>query len=176
MKKTLIIALCCFAIMVAACKKTPDPTPDPNTDYSELYVGNYQGQLVIFVTGTLTQGDSIIPVNDPMRFPFDDIAMQISKGNADNVVNMTVTIDNETYEASGSATAKSAVFERVPLNLDKPGFVINGDIQLVTTPTESDTLNLGGDFKGSGTATFSFLPGEYDINATGTVDGKLVKQ
>lgn len=175
MKKTLIIALLCFVAIVAACKKKPvEPTPEP-INSSELYVGDFQGSLTLSVTGTLydTLGQAM-PVVSPWRFPFDNITLKIRKGESDNDVNMTVTIDSETYEAAGIATAESAVFERVPLNLDKPGYIINGDIQLIASPAENDSLNLGGDFNGTGTA--SIFGANYDIDATGTVSGKLGKQ
>ncbi len=175
MKKTLIITLCCIIAVMAACKKDPvEPTPEP-VDISELYVGDFLGNLTISVTGTLydTLGNEI-PVTTPMDFPIDNITMQIMEGASDDVLNMSVTIDNETYESPGTATKESAVFERVPLNLDKPGYIINGDIQLIVFPTESDTLNLGGDFKGAGTA--SLFGATYDLDASGVINGKLTKQ
>lgn len=174
MKKPFIIALCCIVAAVAACKKKPvEPTPEPvpqPVEFSEKYVGNYLGNMVLAIQGTI----DTVSISVPMLFPFDSIAMTITKGDADNTVNATVIIDNELYQTSGTATADKADFDVVHLILDKPDFNVTGDVQFVATPAESDSLNLSGSFAGTGTV--NFLGETYPINATGTVNGKLGKQ
>lgn len=174
MKKSFIIALCCIVAAVAACKKKPvEPTPEPEpqpVEFSEKYVGNYLGNMVLAIQGTI----DTVNVNVPMQFPFDSIAMTITKGDADNSINASVIIDNELYQTTGTASAEKADFDMVHLILDKPDFNVTGDAEFVATPAEGDSLNLSGNF--SGTGTVNIAGGVYPINATGTVNGKLGKQ
>ena len=170
MKKTLVILMCCIAVLFAACKKkSEEPTPDGG-NYSEQYVGSYAGSLTIAVVGTI----DTVNVTAPMTFPVDSVWMEIKKGGTENSLKATVTIDNETQETTGVATAEKASFEKVHLTLNKPDFNIVSDIKLNVSPAENDSLNVGGDFSGSGTA--NFFGSVYPIVSTGTVSGKLAKQ
>lgn len=170
MKRNLIIALSCLAIVVAACHKPePEPTPEA-TDYSEQYVGSYLGSMTLTIMGTV----DTVSVSTPMTFNFDGVALDITKGDEDNAINATVTIDNEPYQTTGTTTAEQANLETVHLNLDKPDFNVTGDITLTATPVENDSLGLSGDFSGSGTANIFGVT--YPIVATGTVSGNLGKQ
>lgn len=173
MKKTLIIAICCIAVLFTACKKpvepTPEPIPEPETDYSSVYIGNYLGEFTLTLSGTM----DTIPLTE-LSFPFDSIVMDITKGEAINEILASMTIDNEVYQTKGTTTAEKADLETVHLNLNKPDFSIIGDIKLEAKPTEDNNLTLGGDFTGSG--TIMFMGQSLPIQATGVVNGLLEKQ
>ena len=169
MKKTLIIALSCLAILLAACKKPVEPTPEP-VDYAPIYVGNYIGQFTLSVTSMNNQPQTL-------AFPIDSIRMDIAKGAEDNAITATVTVENESHQTNGTATADKADFETVRLVIDKPDqlYSFNLDLKLEGTKTESDTLNIIGTFSGDGSAT---IMGQEQVfnEVSGTIKGKLVKQ
>lgn len=171
MKKGIIIALSCIAIMFAACKKPVEPTPvDPTpVDYTSNYVGSYLGQFTLTVVSMNNQAQS------NMAFPIDSIRMDIAKGAETNAITATMLIDNETYQATGTATAEKADFGTIHLDLNKPDFSLNLDLGLACAPIINDTLNFTGDFTGQGTIMFW---GEEQVldEVSGTVSGKLGKQ
>ena len=173
MKKTFIIALCCMALSFAACK--PDnPTPsDPvdDVDYTEKYVGNYNGTYEFTI---LTMNNE--PVTN-MVFPMDNIGMVITKGEGDNAITATVTVDNETRQTQGRATAEKADFESVSLSIDKPdqGYMFNLNLKMEGKKVDSDTLNVTGNFSGNG--KFIFMGQENILDeVSGRMVGTLVKQ
>ena len=172
MKKTFIIALCCMALSFAACK--PEPTPnDPvdDVDYTEKYVGNYIGTYEFTI---LTMNNE--PVTN-MVFPMDNIGMAITKGEGDNAITATVTVDNETRQTHGTAKAEKADFESVSLSIDKPdqGYMFNLNLKMEGKKVDSDTLNVTGDFSGNG--KFVFMGQENILDeVSGRMVGTLVKQ
>jgi hypothetical protein len=173
MKKTFIIALCCMALSFAACK--PDnPTPsDPvdDVDYTEKYVGNYNGTYEFTI---LTMNNE--PVTN-MVFPMDNIGMVITKGEGDNAITATVTVDNETRQTSGTATIDKADFELLHLIIDKPdqGYRFDLDLKMEGNKIAAASLNIAGTFTGNG--TFVFM-GETQIldEVSGNMNGQLGKQ
>ena len=171
MKKGIILTLCSLAILFAACKKPVEPTPEP-VDYSASYVGNYIGQFTLAITSMNNSAVS------NMSFPIDSIRMDIAKGVEANAITATVTVDNEAYQTSGTASADKADFGTVHLVIDKPdqNYLFNLDLQLEGTKTVSDTLNIVGTFSGNG--NFTMPTGELMLlnEVSGTVDGKLIKQ
>ena len=171
MKKSLIIALSCLVVLFAACKKPVEPTPEP-VDYSASYVGNYIGQFTLAIT---SMNNSTV---SNMSFPIDSIRMDITKGTQANTITATVTVDNEAYQASGTASADKADFGTIHLVIDKPdqNYFFNLDLQLEGTKAVSDTLNILGTFSGNG--NFTMPTGELMLlnEVSGTVDGKLEKQ
>lgn len=174
MKKTLIIALCCIVALMTACKKKPvDPTPDPEpVDYAANYVGNYIGEFTLTL---LTMNNE--EVNN-MSFPVDSIRMDLAKGETFNSVTATVTVDNETRQTFGTATAEKTDFERIPLKIDKPDQHYSFDLQLKLEGNKASdgSLNISGTF--SGTGTFEFPIGQVNVldEVSGTVSGILTKQ
>ena len=170
MKKTLIIALSCLIVLFAACKKPVEPTPEP--DYSASYVGNYIGQFKLSITSMNNSAVS------NMDFPIDSIRMDITKGTQANAITATVTVDNEAYQTSGTATADKADFETVQLVIDKPdqNYLFNLNLKLEATKALSDTLNIVGTFSGNG--NFTMPTGDVMLlnEVSGSVDGKLRKQ
>ena len=137
MKKTLLIALCSIAVAFAACKKPVEPTPDP-VDYTPTYVGNYLGQFDFNITSVNHQAQTL-------AFTIDNIGMDITKGTAFNAITATVTVDNETRQTSGTATAEKADFESVNLIIDKPdqNYYFELSLKMEGTKAESDTtLNI----------------------------------
>ena len=171
MKKTLIIALSCLVVLFAACKKPVEPTPEP-VDYSASYVGNYIGQFTLSITSMNNNEVS------NMNFPIDSIRMDITKGTQTNAITATVTVENEAYQTSGTATADKADFETVQLVIDKPdqNYLFNLDLKLEATKALSDTLNIVGTFSGNG--NFTMPTGDVMLlnEVSGSVDGKLRKQ
>lgn len=163
MKKSLIIALFGIAVMLAACKKPVDYTPN--------YVGHYIGQVTLTINSMNNQAVS------NMTFPIDSISMDITKGDGDNTITATVSIENETHQANGTVTEQKADFESVHLVIDQPDqfFRFELDLKMEGTKAESDTLNITGAFTGNGSAT---LMGQETVidEVSGTVVGKLVKQ
>ena len=177
MKKTLIIALSCIAIMFAACKKPVEPTPvDPTpVDYTANYVGSYLGQFTLTVNSMNNQAQT------GMSFPIDSIRMNITKGTETNAITATMLIDNETYQATGTATADKVDFGTVHLIIDETHqisspYKFNLDLLMEGTKAESDTLNIVGTFSGDG----NFTAPTGDLiqldEVSGNINGKLVKQ
>jgi hypothetical protein len=115
-----------------------------------------------------------------MSLPIDGIGMKIAKAEQFNAITATVTVDNESYQTSGTATDKKADFETVHLVIDETHqlsnpYLFNLDLQMEATKTESDTLNIVGTFTGNGHAT---IMGQEQVfnKVSGTINGKLVKQ
>ena len=169
MKKKLIIALSCLAILFAACKKPVEPTP---VDYSPNYVGNYVGQFMLTIASMNNSAVS------NLTFPIDGIQMDIAKGAEINTITATVTVDNESHQTSGTATAEKADFGTVHLVINKPdqNYSFNLDLNLEGTKAESDTLNIVGTFTGNG--NFTMPTGEAVLlnEVSGDVSGKIAKQ
>ena len=169
MKKTLIIALSCLVVLFAACKKKPvEPTP---VDYTANYVGNYIGQFTLSITSMNNSAVS------NMSFPIDSIRMDIAKGSETNAITATVTVDNESHQSSGTATAEKADFGTVRLVIDKPdqNYSFNLDLVMEGTKAVSDSLNIVGTFSGNGSAN---IMGQEQVfnEVSGTINGKLGKQ
>lgn len=177
MKKTLIIALSCLVVLLAACKKPVEPTPEP-VDYAPNYVGNYVGQFTLTITSMNNE-----PVSN-MAFPIDSISMDIAKGENINAITATVTVEDESHQTSGTTTAEKADFGTVHLVIDETHqpnnpYLFNLDLQLEGTKTVSDTLNIVGTFSGDGKVTFPTPQGPLEQlfeEVSGTIAGKLVKQ
>ena len=172
MKKGIIIALCSLAVLFVACKKPVEPTPEP-VDYTPNYVGNYLGQFTLNI-------DSINYQPQPLSLPIDGIGMEIAKAEEFNAITATVTVDNEAYQTSGTATDEKADFETVHLVIDETHqlsnpYLFNLDLQMEATKTVSDTLNIVGTFTGNGHATILGQEQVFD-KVSGTINGKLVKQ
>ena len=169
MKKTLIIALSCLVVLFAACKKKPvEPTP---VDYTANYVGNYMGQFTLTITSMNNSAVS------NMSFPIDSIKMDIAKGAETNAITATVTVDNESHQTSGTATADKADFGTVHLVIDKPDqhYSFNLDLKMEGSKAASDTLNIAGSFTGKGAAEIMGQEQIFD-EVSGTLNGKLLKQ
>jgi len=171
MKKTLVIALSCLVVLFAACKKPVEPTPEP-VDYAPNYVGNYIGQFTLTINSMNNQAVS------NMSFPIDGIGMDITKGQEINAITATVTVEDESHQTTGTATADKADFGTVHLVIDKPdqNYYFNLDLVMEGTKAESDTLNIVGTFSGNG--NFTMPTGELILlnEVSGDVNGKLVKQ
>lgn len=166
MKKTLIIALGCLAILFAACKK-PTPPAEP-VDYTANYVGNHLGRFTLTITSMNNQPQS------SMSFPIDSITMSIDKAETLNAIIATVTIDSEPYQATGTVTESQIHFNPIPLNLDRPDFAIEGNINLEGTKNDGK-LNITGDFSGHGVASIMGAWNTFD-EISGTIAGELQKQ
>ena len=176
MKKKLLIALCSLAVIFTACKKpveptpTPTPTPDP-VDYTANYVGNYIGDFTLTITSMNNQPQT------SLNFPIDSIGMDIAKSEGNNAITATVTVENETHQTNGIATADKAKFETIRLIIDKPdqGYRFELDLSMEGTKADSDTLNITGTFAGNG---YFFFQGEENTldEVSGNLSGTLAKQ
>jgi len=167
MKKTLIIALCSLAVMFAACKKPVEPT----VDYISNYVGNYIGQFTLSITSMNHTAIS------NLDFPIDGIKMSIAKGTEANAITATVTVDNESHQTTGIASADKVDFQPVLLNIDKPDqhYAFHLDLVLEGTKPTADSLNIIGSFSGNGSASIMGQEQVYD-EVSGTISGRLLKQ
>ena len=171
MKRTFIIALSFLAVLFVACKKPVEPTP---VDYAPNYVGNYLGQFTLTITSMNNNGVS------NMAFPIDGIQMDVAKGTEINAITATVTVDNESHQTAGTATADKIDFGTVHLVIDETHqisnpYKFNLDLFMEGTKAMSDTLNITGTFIGDG--EFSFNGVTNNLNeVSGTLSGKLVKQ
>ena len=173
MKKTLLIALGCLAVLFAACKKPVEPTPE-TIDYTPNYVGNYLGQFTLTITSMNNQPQT------GMGFPIDGISMDITKGEETNAITAMVTVGNESHYTNGTATKEKADFETVHLVIDETHqisnpYIFNLDLLMEGTKAASDTLLITGTFTGDGSFTFNGV--ENILNeVSGKLTGKLVKQ
>ena len=173
MKKTLIIALCSLAVIFTACKKPVEPTPEP-VDYTTNYVGDYLGQFTLTITSMNNQQQT------GMAFPIDGIGMVIAKGTENNALIASMTVDDETHQATGTATSEKANFDPLHLVIDETHqpnnpYLFNLDLKMEGAKAENDTLNIVGTFSGDGTFTLNGV--EIVLNeVSGTLSGKLVKQ
>ena len=168
MKKTLIIALCCFAVAFASCKKKPvEPT---TVNYAPNYVGSYTGSYTFVITSTN---------NEPQTLPFimDNIVMNIAEGSEDNAITATVTVDNETRQTTGTPTKEKIDFDFVHLTIDKPdqGYKFALDLKMEGSKEDNGTLNVTGTFTGNGEFFFNGVQNILD-EVSGTLNGNLVKQ
>ena len=171
MKKTLIIALCSLAVMFAACKKPVEPT----VDYTSNYVGNYIGQFTLSITSM-----NHTPISN-LDFPIDGIKMNIAKGTEANAITATVTVDNESHQTTGIASADKVDFQPVLLNIDKPDqqYAFHLDLVLEGTKPTADSLNIIGSFSGNGRAVVPTPQGMQEVvcdEVSGTIGGRLLKQ
>lgn len=166
MKKTIIIALCSLAVMFAACKKTEKPT-----DYTPNYVGNYIGQFTLSIT---SMNHSAVSNLD---FPIDGIKLDIAKGAETNAITATVTVDNESHQTKGIASAEKINFQPVRLNIDKPDqyYAFHLDLVLEGNKPTADSLNVIGSFSGNGSASIMGQEQVFD-EVSGTISGRLLKQ
>ena len=172
MKKGIIIALCSLAIAFVACKKPVEPTP---VNYAENYVGSYMGQFSFTITSLDNTPQTGFEVP-----PIDNIVMDIAKGSETNTITATVTVDNKSYQASGSTTEEKAVISLNGLVIDETHqllfpYYFDVDLLLEGTKAASDTLNIDGTFSGSGRYTMAGVENPVE-EVSGTVKGKLVKQ
>ena len=112
-----------------------------------------------------------------MSFPIDSIKMDIAKGAETNAITATVTVDNESHQTSGTATADKADFGTVHLVIDKPDqhYSFNLDLKMEGSKAASDTLNISGSFTGKGAAEIMGQEQIFD-EVSGTLNGKLLKQ
>ena len=173
MKKTLIIALCSLAVIFTACKKPVEPTPEP-VDYTTNYVGDYLGQFTLTITSMNNQQQT------GMAFPIDGIGMVITKGAESNALIASMTVDDETHQAMGTATNEKASFDPIHLVIDETHqvsnpYLFNLDLQLEANKAEGDTLNIVGSFSGNGSASIMGQEQVYD-EVSGTISGRLLKQ
>lgn len=174
MKKTLIIALCCFAVALASCKKKPvDPTPaDPTEDvnYAPNFIGNYNGSYTFAITSMNNEPQTL-------SFTMDNIIMNITEGSENNAIMATVTVDNETRQTTGTTTKEKIDFDFVHLTIDKPdqGYKFALDLKMEGTKAENGNLNVTGNFTGDGDFFFNGIQNILE-EVSGTLSGELVKQ
>ena len=154
MKKSLLFALCAIIVLFATCKKPVDP---PVIDYSLNYLGSYLGNFTLTVTSMNNQPQSA------MSFSIETNAIMVS-----------MTIENEPYHITGTASADKVTFTPVHLTLDKSDFSIVCDIHLEGEPIENGIFNIKGDFSGNGSANIMGQVQTFD-EVSGTVEGKLQK-
>lgn len=172
MKKILFIAMCCFTVLFAACKKdNPVEQVKPN----EKFVGCYNGTS--WVNGKIFVTNPMSP-ETPMTQDIDslDLSMSfdIAAGDADNKVVMTAKPENqeETYTVNGTVSDNNVEFEAFTIERDFAEDQITGTVNatLVMSGTLSgNTLNIVGTITGNGTTTsYISLPFTLEGDMTGT--------
>ena len=103
--------------------------------------------------------------------------MSIAKGNEANAITATVTVDNESHQTTGIASADKVDFQPVLLNIDKPDqhYAFHLDLELEGIKPTADSLNIIGSFSGNGSASIMGQERVYD-EVSGTISGRLLKQ
>lgn len=156
MKKTLIVALCCITVLMAACKKEKP---------YEKFVGSYKGEAIADVTISLAGG--MFEQNiDNLAIPMD---IYLSKGQADNQVILTYTNDqiNESYTTIGTIEENFVDFEPITTTVSVEGNSVEVTLDMEGNLVET-ILSLTGTMKGSGT-----LPMEDNVPLPFTADGTM---
>ena len=163
MKKTLIIALCCITVLIAACKKEKP---------YEKFIGEYEGTVYIngtmTVTGLYTQNLD----NEPFELNFT-----LTQGTSDNQVILTYHPQgqSETYATTGTIADNYVDFEPITFNQNVDQSHVDATIDLEGTLSGND-LAMIGTMNGSGTLQTDqmLIPAQFTMNAT--LKGTVTKQ
>ncbi len=184
MKKHLVIALCCIAMIFSACSKPEDPV-------NEQFLGNYSGKLVTRSTITFPWNDSESDISDM------DLTMGLVAGNDDNQVvanctaygqnfvmngtinDGTITFASATITAAASEILSAALLELIPnlsnladatvtMTFDYTGTLMHDNL------LNKDYLQLDGKTNGNLTVKILGVPVTCPIN--GTSIGRVNRQ
>ena len=159
MKRSFIIALCCFTVLLASCNKEK-----PN----EKFIGDYEGSGLI--NGTMT----VLNYNQE----FNDIAipMKINLAAGDDKDKVILTYINEeldeTYTTTGTITNNDVDFDPVEINTLIETYEVHATLDLAGTLTGT-ILTMSGAVTGGGTYTDGGLSLPYTIE--GNLTGNLNK-
>ena len=164
MKKTLIIALSCLIVLLAACNKQ-----NPN----EKFIGDYSGSGI--VNGTISFDYGTTHVDQDIADMAIPMAINLAAGEAKNEVIMTYTNEDveETYTAKGIVSDYDVAFDPITIRQIIDGTYVNLTLNLEGTLLEKEgILKLNGDIKGNGNM---INLGDIPFTVTGTVTANLNK-
>lgn len=159
MKRTIIIAMCCLAVLFAGCKK--------EKPYDQ-FIGEYAGSGII--NGTM----SVLTFNQEFSDVAIPIKISLSAGDADNKIVLTYINEelSETYTATGTITNNDVDFDPVEVNTMIDNYAVNASLDMSGSLT-GKILTLNGAVTGGGTFTDGGLQLPYTIQ--GTMTGTVTK-
>ena len=163
MKRTIIIAMCCLAVLLAACNKEK-----PN----EKFIGDWYGNGIANVTMSLT-----VPTGGSYTQDFNNITVPMSinlaAGETKDQVIFTYTNEevHETYTTKGTIKNNDVDFDPISVNITVEGTTVTATLDLKgVLSTSEDVLALNGTVSGQGNYAEGGLFVPYTANGTITAN------
>lgn len=163
MKRTIIIAMCCLAVLLAACNKEK-----PN----EKFIGDWYGNGIANVTMSLT-----VPTGGSYTQDFNNITVPMSinlaAGETKDQVIFTYTNEevHETYTTKGTIKNNDVDFDPISVNITVEGTTVMATLDLKgVLSTSEDVLALNGTVSGQGNYAEGGLFVPYTANGTITAN------
>ena len=163
MKRTIIIAMCCLAVLLAACNKEK-----PN----EKFIGDWYGNGIANVTMSLT-----VPGGGSYNQDFNNITVPMSinlaAGETKDQVIFTYTNEevHETYTTKGIIKNNDVDFDPISVNMTVEGTTVTATLDLKgVLSTSEDVLALNGTVSGQGNYAEGGLFIPYTANGTITAN------
>ncbi len=163
MKRTIIIAMCCLAALLAACNKEK-----PN----EKFIGDWYGNGIANVTMSLT-----VPTGGSYNQDFNNITVPMSinlaAGETKDQVIFTYTNEevHETYTTKGTIKNNDVDFDPISVNMTVEGTTVTATLDLKgVLSTSEDVLALNGTVSGQGNYAEGGLFVPYTANGTITAN------
>jgi hypothetical protein len=163
MKRTIIIAMCCLAALLAACNKEK-----PN----EKFIGDWYGNGIANVTMSLT-----VPTGGSYNQDFNNITVPMSinlaAGETKDQVIFTYTNEevHETYTTKGTIKNNDVDFDPISVNITVEGTTVTATLDLKgVLSTSEDVLALNGTVSGQGNYAEGGLFVPYTANGTITAN------
>ena len=163
MKRTIIIAMCCLAVLLAACNKEK-----PN----EKFIGDWYGNGIANVTMSLT-----VPTGGSYTQDFNNITVPMSinlaAGETKDQVIFTYTNEevHETYTTKGTIKNNDVDFDPISVNMTVEGTTVTSTLDLKgVLSTSEDVLALNGTVSGQGNYAEGGLFVPYTANGTITAN------
>ncbi len=163
MKRTIIIAMCCLAVLLAACNKEK-----PN----EKFIGDWYGNGIANVTMSLT-----VPTGGSYNQDFNNITVPMSinlaAGETKDQVIFTYTNEevHETYTTKGTIKNNDVDFDPISVNMTVEGTTVTATLDLKgVLSTSEDVLALNGTVSGQGNYAEGGLFVPYTANGTITAN------
>ena len=163
MKRTIIIAMCCLAVLLAACNKEK-----PN----EKFIGDWYGNGIANVTMSLT-----VPGGGSYNQDFNNITVPMSinlaAGETKDQVIFTYTNEevHETYTTKGTIKNNDVDFDPISVNITVEGTTVTATLDLKgVLSTSEDVLALNGTVSGQGNYAEGGLFVPYTANGTITAN------
>lgn len=162
MKKVLVLTMCCISLFLFSCKKEAKDT--------EQFVGSYSGNITATMTMTMM---GISTPTEPIAMP---ASMVITKGDEDDRIVATCTIDTEVYTIGGTVDGNVVTFDPMTRimgeTINESSIELNLSINLSGTLV-GNIMTIDGTTTGTGTANTAGM--EIPITITGTTNGTMTK-
>ena len=163
MKRTIIIAMCYLAVLLAACNKEK-----PN----EKFIGDWYGNGIANVTMSLT-----VPTGGSYTQDFNNITVPMSinlaAGETKDQVIFTYANEevHETYTTKGTIKNNDVDFDPISVNMTVEGTTVTATLDLKgVLSTSEDVLALNGTVSGQGNYAEGGLFVPYTANGTITAN------